>query len=158
MSVPQDLIAFWESFVRAQGPIDASRFYEAFAFGDSEGLAHELAEWVLQGSKRATAGSLWVFEEQAKPLPKPGDLSIVTTWAGLPLCVIETVAVDVVTFNAVSAEFAAAEGEGDGSLAFWRQAHRAYFTRECGRIGKRFHEGMPVVCERFRVVFQTRPA
>ena len=49
------------------------------------------------------------------------------------LCIIETVQVDVMPFEQVSAEFAAIEGEGDGSLAYWRQAHLEYFTRECER-------------------------
>ncbi len=154
MPVPENLRSYWDSFVLAHPDADESRWYEAFAFGDSEGLAHELAQLVLQGIKRATAGSLWAVEHESKPLPKPGDLSIVTNWAGAPLCVIETLAVDVLPFVAVPAEFAAAEGEGDGSLAFWRDAHRAYFARECGRIGRPFTETMPVVCERFRVVFQ----
>ena len=56
----------------------------------------------------------------------PGDLSIVTDWAGQALCVIETESVVLVPFNEVSAEFAATEGEGDGSLEFWTEGHRAY--------------------------------
>jgi len=47
----------------------------------------------------------------------------------------------------VDAAFAHDEGEGDRSLAFWRSAHRAYFTR----LGQ-FAEDMPLCCERFRVV------
>lgn len=153
MPVPPPLRDFWAGFVAACGGVDETRFYEAFAFGDSEALARELADLVLRGVKRATAGSAWVFEAQAKPLPRPGDLSIVTTWAGEPLCVIETESVDIVAFDEVGAAFAAAEGEGDGSLAFWRAAHEAYFARECQRIGRPFVPTMPVACERFRVVY-----
>jgi len=53
----------------------------------------------------------------------------------------------------VSEEFAATEGEGDGSLAYWRQAHQAAFSRELGAIGRAVSADMPVVCERFEVVF-----
>ena len=53
----------------------------------------------------------------------------------------------------LSAEFAAVEGEGDGSLAFWRQAHTAYFTRQCERAGRTFSGGMAVTYVRFRVVW-----
>ncbi|MEJ1936399.1 ASCH domain-containing protein, partial [Nostoc sp. NIES-2111] len=86
--------------------------------------------------------------------PAPGDLSVVTSWAGQPLCVIETTHVEVMPFSQVSAEFAATEGEGDGSLAFWRQGHREFFTRECRAAGREFSEGLLICCERFRVVFQ----
>jgi uncharacterized protein YhfF len=61
--------------------------------------------------------------------------------------------VDVLPFAEVSAEFAAVEGEGDGSLSFWRQVHRDYFTRECQRYGRTFDEQMLVACERFEVVY-----
>jgi len=54
----------------------------------------------------------------------------------------------------VTAEFAAIEGEGDGSLSSWREAHRQYFTRECVHAGREFAEDMLVACERFRMVFQ----
>lgn len=136
------------------GAIDESRFYEAFAFGDSEQLAEELAGLVLSGVKQATAGSVWAFEAAGKRLPAPGDLSVVTSWSGTPLCIIETLGVDVVAFDRVTADFAAAEGEGDGSLAFWREAHRQYFTRECERLGRPFTVNMPVACERFRLAYR----
>jgi uncharacterized protein YhfF len=153
MHVPDVIARFWRRFEAAAGGVDPARFYEAFHFADNEGLADSLAELVLVGTKRATAGSLWSFEREGKPLPQPGDLSVVTSWAGAPLCVIETVQVEVVPFNEVTAEFAAVEGEGDGSLEFWRQEHARSLSRECARIGRVFNESMPVACERFRVVF-----
>lgn len=156
MAIPPHLTAFWNDFVNAKGSVDESRFYEAFCFGDSEELANELAALVLQGVKRATTGSVWSFEAESKPLPQPGHLSIVTNWSGKPLCVIETQTVDIMPFNEVSAEFAALEGEGDGSLSFWQQGHRQYFTRESARVGRQFSEGMLVACECFKVVYQPK--
>lgn len=156
MAIPEPLRDFWNGFVSAAGGVDEARFYEAFAFGDSQALADELAALVLQGSKRATAASVWSFEAEGRRLPRPGDLSIVTTWDGKPLCVIETQAVDIVPFNEVTAAFAALEGEGDGSLAFWRQSHRAYFTRECERARRQFDQSMPIACECFEVVYQPK--
>ena len=50
-------------------------------------------------------------------------------------------------YNEVDAAFAYEEGEGDRSLAYWREAHRKYF----GRQGK-FSEDMMLMCERFRLV------
>lgn len=153
-AVPPSLAPFWQRFAATRGGVDPARFHEAFAFGDSEPLARELATLVLDGAKRATAGSVWSFEHRGLRLPAPGDLSIVTTWAGEPLCVIETIEAVVRPFDEVTADFAAAEGEGDGSLASWREGHRRYFTRECERSGRTFSEDMPVLCERFEVVYR----
>jgi uncharacterized protein YhfF len=150
--VPAHLSAFWSRFVESTGRASDDRFYEAFFFSDREDVANELAELVLRGIKRATAASVWSHDEDGKPLPRPGDLSIVTDWAGKALCVIETESVEVVPFRDVTAEFAAVEGEGDGSLAFWRDAHREYFARECAQANREFSESMLVVCERFKVV------
>ncbi len=152
--IPSHLVRFWRRFVAVACPVDDTRFYEAFSFGDSPAMADELAALVLRGTKRVTAGSLWSFEAHGKRLPVPGDLSIVTGGSGAPLCIIETRAVDIVPFDEVDAGFAAAEGEGDGSLPYWRDAHRQYFARECARDGREFSGRMPVVCERFDVVYQ----
>jgi uncharacterized protein YhfF len=157
MAIPSHLSGFWADFASTNGEMDDSRFYEAFFFGDGEQLANELAELVLSGVKRATAGAVWWFEAEGKRLPQQGDLSIVTDWSGKPLCVIETQTVEVVPFCEVSAEFAATEGEGDGSLASWQVAHRQYFSRECARAGREFTESMLVACERFAVVYQPQP-
>jgi uncharacterized protein YhfF len=158
MAIPAHLLDFWNDFAGAAGTVDAARFYEAFCFGDSEALANELAALVLQGVKRATAASAWSFEADGRPLPQPGALSIVTGGSGRPLCIIETLSVDIVPFNEVSAEFAALEGEGDGSLPSWRHHHRQYFTRECERASRQFTEGMLIACERFKVVYPLHPA
>ena len=87
------------------------------------------------------------------PVPTPGILSDVTNWAREPLCIIETTSVEIVPFENVTAEFAATEGEGDGSLAYWQRTHWAYFTRECQRIGRQPTPTMPIACERFKVVY-----
>ena len=144
--------AFWAGFKATAHAVDDARLYEAFAFGDSDALADALAQLVLAGRKRATAGLLWAFEAEGKRLPRAGDLSIVTSWGGQPLCVIETLQVDVLPFDQVDAEFAATEGEGDGSLAYWRRAHAEYFARECARLRRTPSDTMPVVCERFALV------
>jgi uncharacterized protein YhfF len=156
MPVPTHLSAFWGDFARTASGANEERFYEAFFFGDSEEMANGLAELVLRGTKRATAGALSRYEAEGQRLPQPGDLSIVTSWSGHPLCVIETQSVEVVPFREVTSEFAATEGEGDGSLSFWQRAHRESFSRACAAAGKEFSESMLVVCERFAMVY--RPA
>jgi len=154
MKVPAHIASFWQSFVRTRAIDPTPRFFEAFHFDDNERSANELARLVLAGTKRATAGLVWSFENASVPLPRVGDVSVVTDWAQTPLCVIETQRVDIVPYDEVSAEFAATEGEGDGSLRYWREAHWAYFGRECERIGRVRSPNMPVVCERFEVVFR----
>lgn len=80
---------FWRDFLNATGRDEATEYYECFHFELTEALANQLLALVLAGTKRATAGSLWSYEMEGRRLPAPGDLGIVTDWAGVPHCVIE---------------------------------------------------------------------
>jgi uncharacterized protein YhfF len=114
----------------------------SFAFGDSPDLADALLELVLKGVKTATCST-----EDEPNLSKPGECWIVLDGRGDPRCVIESTEITFRRYNGVDAAFAFEEGEGDRSLAYWRSAHRRYFTR----LGK-FSEDMMLRCERFRLV------
>jgi uncharacterized protein YhfF len=118
-----------------------------WAFGDSPALADELLALVLAGKKTATCGALWQYEAEGMPVPKPGERSIVLDGTKRPRCVIETSEVDIKRFDAVDAQFAHDEGEGDRSYAYWRSAHEDYFRRQGP-----FSSDMLVVCERFSLV------
>lgn len=123
-----------------------------FAFGDSKELKNELALLVCQGTKTATCSALWSYQEEQKPLPKSGEYSVVLDGEDCPVAVIETVEVFVLPFDQVSERFAYEEGEGDRSLAYWREAHRNFFGRQRFRH-RTFTERMPLVCKRFRLVY-----
>ncbi len=167
MEMSSQVQQFWTQFVATAGDDAtddaaadnvAGRFYEAFHFDDNEVDANALVELVLQGTKRATASLLWGYEISRIPLPKAGDLSVVTDWQGQPRCIIESTHVEVVSYEEVSEAFAAIEGEGDGSLRYWLEEHWLYFSRECQRLGKTPSLQMPVVCEQFKVIYPRRDA
>ena len=145
--------AMWEAFLASTHDPPTAPSYTAWHFCDTQELADALAELVRAGRKRATTAALWTHELTGEPLPQPGDLSVVTDWSGRARCIIRTTSVEIVAFSEVDDEFARAEGEGDGSLAYWRQAHWAYFTRELASLGRLPADDMPVVCERFEVVY-----
>ena len=155
MKVPEHIRPFWAQYEAFSGREQSNCFYQAFHFDDNEDGANALAALVMRGIKRATASLLWTYEASAKPLPASGDISVVTSWQGDPLCVIETEKVSVVAYDAVTEEFAAAEGEGDKTLSYWRRVHWAYFERECARLGRAPDPEMPIVCEQFALVYRT---
>lgn len=128
--------------------------YTAWHFCNDKQGANALYPLVLSEQKRATASSLWVYEAEGDPISEPGDFSIILDWDGNAQCIIETKQVEIVPFNEVTEEFAAIEGEGDGSLTYWRRVHDEFFRKECESIGRDFTEDMPVICEQFRVVYK----
>lgn len=120
----------------------------AWSFGRTPEEADLLLSLVLDGRKTATASALRDYETDGEALPEAGTLGILLDGAGHPRALIETTEVEVVPFDQVSVEHASAEGEGDGSLAAWRQTHEAFFRAG----GAEVTPDLPVVLERFRVL------
>ena len=133
---------------------DATSELEAKVRARIQAAADELGALVVAGIKTATASLEWTYAAQGEAVPQTGDLSIITNWAGEPLCLIRTTQVRRLPFNQVDAQFAYDEGEGDRSLEFWRRVHWEFFSRECAAIGRQPAETMPVICERFEVIYR----
>lgn len=114
-----------------------------FPFGDGPELANDLLELILAGKKRATC---WSAKEGAKGTVIGGRW-VVEDGQGNPRAVLETVDLHQQRFDEVDAIFAAAEGEGDLSLSYWRDAHERYFTRNGG-----FRPDMLLWCEHFALI------
>lgn len=110
------------------------------SFGDTPALRDELLALVLSGAKTATC---WAAE--AAPAPLPGGRTVIEDGHGKPACVIETVRVLDIAFDAMSEDLAVLEGEGD--LAAWRAGHEDYFRRE-----GTFRPDMALKFEIFRVI------
>lgn len=146
----------WQVYLRTVGETvgTTQKRFSAWHFCDNKADADELAMLVKSGQKRATAGALWSYEQENEPVPQVGDHSIILNWAGEPQCIIRATAVEIVPYNEVTADFAATEGEGDGSLTYWRRAHWAFFTRDLATWGLEPTETMPVICEVFEVVYK----
>lgn len=152
----------------------------AWSFGDTPEQADELLDLVLTGRKTATASAYWDYEQEGRQraaaegaadgpgaadggvdvairtdldvaLPEPGLLSIILDGSDTPRALIRTTHVRVVPFAEVDAEHARREGEGDGSLEHWRDAHRDFFAANAP-AGETFGADMPVVLERFVVL------
>lgn len=127
--------------------------YQAWSFGDTDEMANELGTLVVEGKKTGTASLAWEYAVDGEPLPRAGEHSIILDGEGEPLCIIETKRVYIEPYNLVDEEQAYAEGEGNRTLDYWRTAHWDYFSRRCEAIGREPSEHMPVVCERFEVVW-----
>src|SRR4051812_37586374 len=147
----ETVAAYWSAFVTATGttgsPIDV------WAFGDSPELADKLADLVLNGPRRATAGLLADYESDETPLPRVGEHSVVHWGDGRPAMILATTDVRVGPLSSVDAQFAWDEGEGDRTLEWWLAAHERFFRRRCDGLGMVFEPDISVVFERFDVAW-----
>ena len=152
----ESIETYWQKFLSTL-PDDSlyhTKTYSEGGYGDSPELMNKLIQLVLEGKKTATCGSLWEWEAEENPIPQVGDIWIDLDGNGDPVCITETVEVIIRKYSEVDAEFARAEGEGDLSLEYWREAHRTFFSRVLPGIGRKFSEEMPLVCERFRLIYK----
>ena len=91
------------------------------------------------------------YELEGEPLPKVGEMSVITYWDGTPGCVIRTTNVRIIPYRDMTFDIAKLEGEDD-TLESWQKNHEAFFTEEGKELGYTFSEDMPVIFEEFEVV------
>jgi len=123
---------------------------DAWAFGVE---ADYLAELVLMWQKTATSSAFDLYAVGNEPLPKENELSVILDSKENAICIIETTKVEVIPFKEVSEDHAYKEGEGDKSLAYWRQVHEEVFTEWMSEAGLTFTPDSKVVLEEFRKVY-----
>lgn len=148
--------AYWQKFLATLPPDSPyhAKSYIAEGWGDGPEMADELGALIVKGTKTATCSSLWEWEAEGESPPETGAVTIVLDGGGEPIGIVETTEVTIRKYNEVGADFAREEGEGDLSLGYWREAHRNFFSRYLPKIGKEFSQDMPLVCERFRLIYK----
>lgn len=139
----------WEAFLAKNNLDDCE--YEAWSFGvDADHLAHLVAI----GEKTATASAHPLYALENEPLPTMGEYNVILDSNDNAVCIIQTQTVTIIPFDKVTAEHAFKEGEGDKSLAYWRDTHEKFFTECLQEVGLKFTPDMNVVCEEFIVVYK----
>ena len=123
---------------------------DAWAFGVDADL---LADLVLKGEKTATASAYDLYAVEDEPLPQEGTFDVILDSQNQAVCIVEITKVFVEPFNQVSAQHAYKEGEGDKSLAYWRQVHEDCFAEWLREAGLTFTPESKVVLEEFRKVY-----
>lgn len=123
---------------------------DAWAFGVEPDL---LADLVFKGEKTATASAYDLYVLEDEPLPQVGTFDIILDSQNQSVCIVEITRVSVQPFKQVSADHAFKEGEGDKSLAHWRQVHEDFFTEWLREAGMIFTPESKVVLEEFRKVY-----
>ncbi|MFE7064836.1 ASCH domain-containing protein [Sutcliffiella sp. NPDC057660] len=139
---------YWNEFWTSIGQ-EEPRSVSAWQFGSKP---DHLAQLVMDGVKTATCSGLIFYEMENEPLPAVEDYSVILNGNDEPLAIIKTVDVKLMPMNEVPEEFAVAEGAGDRTYQYWKDAHEKFFKKELSDLGLAFSEDMMLVCERFKVV------
>ena len=142
---PQEM---WNSYKQINPSIGDE--IDAWAFGVETDF---LADLVFKGEKTATASAYDLYALEDEPLPQEGTFDVILDSQNQAVCIVEITKVSVQPFNQVSTDHAFKEGEGDKSLAYWRQVHEACFAEWLREAGLTFTPNSKVVLEEFRKVY-----
>lgn len=148
--------AYLNTYLDSLGSLERQKYtsFSADYFCGDEYNANVCADLICKGIKTATCSMKYWYEQEGEPMPAVGHLMVVTDWLGNPTSIIEICAVSECKFADVSEDFANAEGEGDRSLAWWRESHWKFFAAECTELNIKPIEDMVLVLEHFKVVHQ----
>lgn len=138
--------AYWDKYWIGR---DKPKSVSAWQFGADPDT---LAKLVIDGIKTATCSGYVFYELENEPLPTTEDYSIILNSQEQPVAIIKTTEVKIMPMNEVPEEFAIAEGEGDRTYQYWREAHEEFFKNELNTIEHEFADDMLLVCERFELI------
>jgi uncharacterized protein YhfF len=152
----------WHEFMTAGHP--EATLAGTVAFGDDSMLINHLAGLIVKGTKRAHAEMASGSERTCQA----GDYLAVLrddfrrrtseSWStidaiGTPVGIIKITDVEAKPYREVDEQFARDQGEGDQTLLWWHRIHREQFARQCRERHLEFTDDLPVIFERFELVW-----
>jgi uncharacterized protein YhfF len=99
-------------------------------FGNPGESREKLISLIIDGNKRATAGTLeWDYVAENEPIETVGEKLAVIDNLNRHIATIQATRVEVKKFSEVPDEFALAEAEGDLSGDDFRESHFAFWSK-----------------------------
>lgn len=99
-------------------------------FGNPGESRNKLISLILDGNKRATAGTLeWDYQAQSEPIETVGEKLAVLDNQNRHIATIQVTRVEVKKFVEVPDEFALSEAEGDLSGDDFRVSHLEFWSK-----------------------------
>ena len=122
-------------------------------FGNPGSSRENLVAMVLDGNKRATAGTLeWDYRAEGEEVETVGERLAILDSEGKHVGTIEVTRIEVTTFAEVPDEFALAEAEGDMNGDDFRESHLAFWNG----IGLEIQSDTQIVLVYFNLVDDLR--
>lgn len=148
-------LKFWQEYVNsleeAKRPQQASVMA---SYAGSPEITDELLELYLSGKKWAGSSILEDFISSGDPIPKIDDYWIYLDSKSIPRIILRTEETVLNKFYNVPESIAIAEGEGDLSLEYWREAHSRFYLPQIKSWGLQSLEDATVITEFFSIVYR----
>lgn len=147
---------FWSRCRRALPDEPLGDRYTVRRIGNAPAICETLLGLITSGQK---TGVFSRPEELAAAglTPHTGDYVVLTDITGRPRCLVQMQECRLLKFSEVRAEHTATESPAARDLEAWRGIHRRYWTPMLAAEGIEFTDAVPVLFQRFRLLFADAP-
>ena len=148
--------AFWQAYLATTPDAEAraQRFCGVYQTGDTAEDADYGAQLIMAGLKTTTSALLWEYEMTGEERPFVGALGVQENGRNEPVCIVETTWLGVIPLNqVVDVDFIVGYGEWGVTPESWQERAWAYYAPHCRALGREPQLDMPMLCERFKVVY-----
>ncbi len=140
---------FWARCRTALAPADPGGLYRVRRIGNTPQLSASLLGLIRAGEKTG----LFSNPEELQPQPAAGEFFIFADCDGRPRCAVQLTESRQLRFADVGPAETACESPAARDLAAWREIHGRYWQRIREAEGRVFTEDMPLLFQRFRVLY-----
>jgi uncharacterized protein YhfF len=127
--------------------------YKVRTFGNSAAISDVIVPLILSRAKTGTFALESEFERAPSEAPRVGDNYVVTHFGGDPVLLYRLTEVERVPFSDISHAHVQVEGPNARTVPVWREIHWAYWGGILRAQGREPSEDMPVLFQRFEVIF-----
>lgn len=140
---------FWDRCRAHLAPDDPGSSYRVRRIGNTQQLSDSLLGLITSGAKTG----LFSNPDEIQPRPAAGDCFVFTDFEGRPRCVARLTEARLIRFADVGPAETACESPAARDVAAWRDIHGRYWRRIREAEGGSFSEEMPLLFQRFEVIY-----
>ncbi len=141
----------WRRFIKEHPNLKKEK-YITWHYGKNEKDCNKWAEKVMKGEITGVSYFAPAFPYESNPEPKSGEYSMLLDWSNNPVCILQTISVERIPYQDVTLEHVGIEGFGD--IESWRSTQLPEYMSICKELQMDFDEGMPILFEHFKVVYE----
>lgn len=157
MSAAQaDDVAQFVAAARLALPQEQITQFQVRSFGGSAAMSDTIIALIASGEKTGTFSLEAEFEGFPERRPVVGGLVVVTHFEGPPVLLYRLTEVSSVPYRDIGLQHVVVEGPNARVVDVWRAIHWPYWGAMLQTKGRKPSMQMPVVFQRFKLLFTTR--
>ncbi len=154
----KQLDSFWRNAQRARPDLRLSDDYQVRWIGLDDETTRQILQLIAAGDKNGTFTLPWIVERTDQPQPTAGDCIILIAFDGTPAQLVRLTHIEQVPFGEITAEHTAIDGGPVRALEVWKPLHTQYWNALLKPFALSVSEDMPVLIEKFELLYPQRPA